>query len=106
MTEKQCLAAVEDLKKWRGYLYGAPKFTVVSDPSALKWLMNLKDQRGRLARWMIEVIDYDFLVKYAAGSQLAVPDILSRNAAGKLLCTKVREEINLVSEVPRGVPSI
>ena len=106
VTEKECLAAVEDLKKWRHYLYGAPTFTIVSDHSALKWLMNLKDPRGRLARWMIEIMDFEFVVKYAPGNRLVVPDALSRDAVGKPLCPKCREEVNLISESPHGVLTI
>ena len=86
-TEKECLAIVHALKKWRHYLHGE-HFTAVTDHLALKWLMSLKDPRERLARWVIEVQDYDFAVEHREGKQLVVPDALSRDAMPKPLCQR------------------
>jgi len=106
VTEKECLAVVHSLRKWRHYLHGVPTFTVVTDHIALKWLMNLKDPRGRLARWMLEVQDFDFHIEYAPGATLTVPDTLSRDAVGEPFCIRCRERVKLVSEKTRELPTV
>lgn len=55
--------------------------------------MSLKEPRGRLARWMIEVQDFEFEVKYTPGAKMAVPDCLSRDAVAKPLCQRCFGEI-------------
>lgn len=86
VTERECLAVVHGLQKWRPYLHGERGVTIVTDHCSRKWLMRLRDPRGRLARWMVEVQDFDFTVQYAPGSALVVPDTLSRDALDKPLC--------------------
>ena len=55
VTERECLAIVHALRKWRCYLHGEPDLIVETDHFSLKWLMSLEEPRGRLARWMVEV---------------------------------------------------
>ena len=46
---------------------------------ALKWLHNLKTPTGRLARWALELFEFDYQVIYRKGSFNLVPDALSRS---------------------------
>ncbi|GFU47986.1 retrovirus-related Pol polyprotein from transposon 297 [Trichonephila clavipes] len=48
-TEREALAIVWALNKFRGYIEGA-EITVASDHQPLKWLMNLTSPTGRFAR--------------------------------------------------------
>lgn len=49
VTERECLAAIEAIKKFRCYLE-LQDFEVVTDHSSLLWLMKQPDLTGRLAR--------------------------------------------------------
>ncbi|GFW35383.1 retrovirus-related Pol polyprotein from transposon 297 [Trichonephila clavipes] len=51
-TEREALAVVWALNKFRGYIDGA-SITVASDHQPLKWLMKLKSLSGRLDRWAL-----------------------------------------------------
>ena len=77
-TEKECLAIVFGLKKFRPYLFGR-KFTVITDHCGLCFLMNAKDLENRLARWSLKIMDYDFDIVYNKGAKHQDADFLSRN---------------------------
>jgi len=77
ITEKECLAVVWAIKQFRIYLYGN-KFQVITDHSALSWLMNITDPTGRLARWAIYLQAYEFEIIHRKGNIHSNADTLSR----------------------------
>lgn len=76
-TEKECLALVWAVRKFKPYLEGY-HFTAITDHVALSWLMKLHEPSGRLARWVMELQQYDFSIKYRKGTLNRVADALSR----------------------------
>lgn len=63
VTQKECLALVWSVKKFWNYLEGF-RFTVITDHSCLRWLHNLYNPNGRLVRWALDFLKYDFDVIY------------------------------------------
>lgn len=77
VTEKECLAAVEAVKRFRCYLE-MQEFEIVTDHSSLVWLMGQPDLSGRLARWVFKLQAFKFSVSHRKGRDHVVPDSLSR----------------------------
>jgi RNase H-like domain found in reverse transcriptase/Reverse transcriptase (RNA-dependent DNA polymerase) len=90
VTERECLAVLLAVEKFRHYLLGS-HFTVVTDHSALQWLLALKTPvSSRLCRWIMTLQQYDFSVKHRNGSEMAMADGLSR--AIETIETEVKDE--------------
>ena len=87
ITEKECLAVVWAIKYFRIYLYGA-KFQVITDHSALLWLMSISDPTGRLARWSLYLQAYQFEIIHRKGKKHTNVDALSR----PVLMVKTRQQ--------------
>jgi RNase H-like domain found in reverse transcriptase len=100
-TEKENLAAVFGLRKFRHHLYGE-KFEVITDQIALTWLLALRDPKERLARWIVEMQTFHFEVLYERGdgALMAAPDALSRDTMDKsvVLCYPCFEAVQDISE--------
>lgn len=77
VTEKECLAVVFALEKFRPYVEGY-HFNVFTDHSSLTWLFNQENPPGRIARWVMKLSQYDFKLFHKKGSSNIVPDALSR----------------------------
>ena len=77
VTEKECLALLFAIRKFRPYLEGY-KFIAITDHSALTWLRNQKEPTGRLARWVLEMQQWNFEIVHKKGALNHVPDALSR----------------------------
>lgn len=76
-TEKELLAVVWSIENFRHYLIGR-QFTVQCDHKPLQWLAKTKDTHGRLKRWSLKLLEYDFVIKYIPGKMNEAADFLSR----------------------------
>lgn len=90
-TELECLAVIWAVDKFRPYLEGS-KFEVITDHHSLKWLNNLKDPHGRLARWALRLQEHDFVIRHRPGSENQAPDALSR-----------AHEVSIVEIIPEEI---
>jgi len=70
--EKELIALVSAVKKWRPYLLRHP-FTIKTDHQSLKFLLEQKIGTPMQQRWVSKLLGYDFLVEYKK-----VADALSR----------------------------
>ncbi|MEW8545559.1 MAG: reverse transcriptase domain-containing protein [Candidatus Thiodiazotropha sp.] len=77
ITEKELLAVRYFIEYFRQYLLGR-RFLVRSDHQSLVWLFQLKEPRGKIARWIEILSQYDFAIQYRPGRKQTHCDALSR----------------------------
>ena len=75
--EKELLAIVRALKKWRFHLLGT-HFEVRTDHRTLEYFQTQKDLSRRQARWSEFLSQYDFDIQYVKGEDNTVADGMSR----------------------------
>lgn len=76
VTDKELLAAVKAIEKFRYYLLGR-KFILKTDHQALLSMLRSKKTNSRLLRWSLILQEYDFEISYIRGEENAA-DVLSR----------------------------
>ncbi|CAC5385151.1 unnamed protein product [Mytilus coruscus] len=77
VTRKELLAVVYFMKYFKPYLYGR-KFTIRTDHSSLRWLLNFKNPEGQVARWIETLSVCDMHIHHRQGTQHRNDDALSR----------------------------
>lgn len=97
VTERECLAAIEAIKRFRCYLE-MQDFEVITDHSSLLWLMKQPDLTGRLTRWVFKLQSFKFSISHRKGKDHVVPDALSRIYCNDVSAVDIIEpEIDLAS---------
>ena len=76
-TEKDLLAVVFALEKFRSYILGS-KIIVYTDHTALKYMLSKKEAKPRLIRWVLLLQEFYLEIKDKKGSENSVADHLSR----------------------------
>ena len=81
-TIKEAFAVVLAVRHWYVYLTGT-NFTLNTDHNPLVYLRLQKDPRGKFTRWIIELEEFNYTIKYIPGIKNTKADTLSRNKAAK-----------------------
>ena len=89
-TEKEAFAIQFGTQHFRVYLLGR-KFTISTDHSALSWLHSM-EPKGRIARWLMDLQEFDFEVKHRAGRVHNNADALSRLRPTPELIRKLQQD--------------
>ena len=76
-TEKELLAVVYALEKFRPYILGS-KMIIYTDHLALKYLLSKNEAKPQLIRWVLLRQEFDLEIKDKKGSENSVADHLSR----------------------------
>jgi hypothetical protein len=75
--EKELLAIVKALKKWRTSLLGT-HFKIFTDHRTLEYFQSQKDMSRRQMRWSMYLADFDYDITYIRGEDNTAADALSR----------------------------
>ena len=82
-TEREALGMIYNINKFQHYLLGR-KFTFHVDHSALLYLVEKQALTGKLARWMLLLQEFDFVIQHRPSTQHVVADFLSRLNNGEM----------------------
>ena len=95
--DKEFYAIVCALKHWRHYLLGK-QFELHTDHKSLETIMRSTDLNDRLHRWVSQLADYDFTIKYIKGETNRA-DGLSRISIKKMAVSTGQVEKFLVQKI-------
>lgn len=96
VTEKEALAIVHALQKWRVFVLGKP-LTIVTDHKALSYLLSAPMKTARLTRWALYVQEFDPEILYCKASENVVADRLSRSPIPVKATVRVEAAIHVDS---------
>ena len=77
VTEREALAVTWALRKFRDICLGY-KVTILTDHQPVTNLFRNKNLSGKLARWFLQVQEFEPIIKYIPGSSNTIADALSR----------------------------
>src|SRR6266540_4309081 len=78
ITEKECLAIIWAMQKFKHFLGGGQPFEVYTDHVMLKTLMTHENPSPRRARWIEKMAPFNFTIHYRPGVKMGHADFASR----------------------------
>jgi transposase InsO family protein len=99
VTRRELLAVIKALRHFHCYVFRR-RFTIRTDHSSLKWLLNFKEPRDQMARWLEELSTYanQYTIEHRPGVKHGNADGLSR-----IPCRQCkREDCDSAVEAPRA----
>jgi hypothetical protein len=81
VIEKEALAAIMALNKFRGWIFGSPEVTLYSDHNPLLYLTQAAPKSAKLTRWALALQVYPLVWKYKRGQTNWVADCLTRQVS-------------------------
>ena len=111
VTRRELLAVVHFVEAYKYYLYGKP-FLLRTDHSSLRWMLQQRDPKDQLARWIQRLSPYQFVIEHRAGKKHGNADAMSRKCFRGGVCfhptgtgpEQVPEGTTWTSEELRGEP--
>jgi len=88
--EKEFMAVVLAVEKWRPYLLGR-HFVIKTDHFSLKYLLEQKITTAFQGKWLSKLMGYDYEICYRGGKENVAADGLSRITAAQLMTLTVSE---------------
>ena len=82
--EKELLALVTVVHKWRPYLLGRP-FVIKTDQQSLKYILEQRVATLAQQKWLAKLLSYLFVVEYKKGCENRVADAFSRRVDDDLV---------------------
>ena len=76
VTERELYGIISASRKWKTFCY--EKITFYSDHEPLRNIHRQKDPRGKIGRWILELENLDYCIKYLKGADNQEADYLSR----------------------------
>lgn len=77
VTRRELLAVVHFIEAYRYYLYGK-EFVVRTDHSSLRWMLQQREPRDQLARWIQRLSPFRFVIQHRPGKKHGNADAMSR----------------------------
>ena len=106
-TNRECLAVIAVVKKFRVYVLGAP-LEIRADHAAMRQLLNKVDATGRYARWVCIMSEFDFTLRYRPGPKHRNADGLSRAKVQEdmMSCGITSGKYWGVAAIPKGIAAM
>ena len=79
------------MEQFQYYLDGQ-RFTLETDHNHLRWIVNIKNPQGRLARWIRRLKAFDAEFVYRKGGCNEVADCVSRNSLAARLAKVIKHD--------------
>ncbi|KAF8407600.1 hypothetical protein HHK36_006734 [Tetracentron sinense] len=75
--EKEMMAIIQAVTKWRPYLVGR-QFQILTDHKSLKFFLDQRVATLEQQKWVSKLVGYDYEIVYRSGRENVVADALSR----------------------------